>query len=171
MAEIRVKPPGPGKENAEILRYGGLPLQQVFESGKAALSRVRTLDRLAQLHLVTQQDNIMPGGRHGNQIRQRNLPCFVHEEIVESALGGFLDEGKRGASDEVRQRTPIEKLTPSFDLLETVRKASQMVVFPTYLCRSHAYFRDERGLRGLGQKDIDCPVAVGSDSDALARSQ
>jgi hypothetical protein len=71
----------------------------------------------------------------------------------------------------VRQRPAVEKFTSGFDLLETVRKASQMVVFLTYFCRSHAYSRNERGLPGLGEDDIDCPVAIRSDSDALARSQ
>ena len=56
-----------------------------------------TLDRLAQLHLVAQKDDV-PGTRsHGHEVGDRDLARLIHKQIVEPTLGGLRGGESRPA--------------------------------------------------------------------------
>src|ERR1039458_7861878 len=102
-ADVGVEPPGSWQENPEVVRHRELPLEQVFQGGQAAIAGVRPLDRLAQLHLIAQQYDVLGARPHGHEVGDRHLPRLVHEQVIEPTVGGLATEGVHGSADELRQ--------------------------------------------------------------------
>ena len=91
-AQAGVHPMRLGEEDALLRRNHGRALQQVFERAGAAAARVRALDRLPQLHLVADEDDVARGSAGGDEVGQRHLPGLVDHEEVERAFPLFPGE-------------------------------------------------------------------------------
>ena len=61
---------------------------------------MRTLHRLLELHLITEQDQIIRASRHRDGVGQGHLPGFVDEQKIERAFPlGSGEEPGRSADD------------------------------------------------------------------------
>src|SRR6188508_2135556 len=73
-------------------------LKRVLEDRQSRVARMRALNRVLELHLVPEQDEIPCATRHRNRIGERHLPRFVDEEIIEGPLPLGTAEQPCGAS-------------------------------------------------------------------------
>src|SRR6185503_6913771 len=80
---------------------------QVVESRAAAVARVRTLDRLGELHLVTDQDDRLSGGCHRDQVPEGDLTSLVHEQHVARAAKLVPREEPGGPADDRQGKIDI----------------------------------------------------------------
>jgi hypothetical protein len=58
-ANVGVHPAGAAQEHAELGRNGGAALEQVLQAGEPGLARVAPPGRLGELHLVTDENQVM----------------------------------------------------------------------------------------------------------------
>ena len=99
-AQIRVHPPGPGQEDPALGRHNGVAFEQVVEGRAATVARVRTLDRLSELHLIADEDDGLGGGGHRDEVSKRNLTGLVHEEHIARAAKIVPREEPGGPADD-----------------------------------------------------------------------
>jgi hypothetical protein len=61
-------------------------LKEIFQSGQAAFTWVRTLDGLAELHLIANQNQISSGRSKCDQVSDRDLASLFDEQVIELSL-------------------------------------------------------------------------------------
>ena len=77
------------------------PCEQVLEAGEAGVAGVAALDRLGELHLVADEDQVPGRESDGDRVGERDLAGLVDEEVVEPALASSCTaEDPGGAADE-----------------------------------------------------------------------
>jgi hypothetical protein len=99
-ADIVVHAPGGAEEHPAVRWDGRLPHEQVIERRLPGMVRVNALNRLLQLHLVAEEDDVLRAGPHGDEMRHRDLPCLVHEEVVQGLVQLRVREQPGGAGHE-----------------------------------------------------------------------
>ena len=89
-----------GMEDRHIgcTRFG--VLERVLQHGQSCVAWMRALDRVLELHLIPEQDEIPRAARHRNRVGQRDLPGFIDEEIIERPFPLGPAEEPGGASDD-----------------------------------------------------------------------
>ena len=132
---------------------------------------MRALDRLAQLHLVAQQHDVLRAGADGGEVGHGHLAGLVHEQVVELLVGAGVGEQPRGAAHQLPVR--VQRA------LGVVHVQDQLAVEVTALVQRGRLLAgphlllsvlDQYFLDGLEQV-VDGLVAVGRDSHALAVRQ
>src|SRR5713101_470343 len=68
IAQVWVQSPRRVQKNAHLLRNRRLSLQEIVEQREAALARMEALDRLSQLHLITDENEVLSGRCHPKQV-------------------------------------------------------------------------------------------------------
>ena len=71
------------EENTPVGSDRRRALEQIVEDRQTALARMRALDRLTELHLVADENDVLRGGAHCDEVSERHLAGFVDEEIIE----------------------------------------------------------------------------------------
>ena len=89
-----------GMEHRRIRPAGVHILECILQRRQSRIAGMRTLHRLFELHLITEQDQIIRASRHRDGVGQGHLPGFVDEEKIERAfpLGPGKEPG-RSADD------------------------------------------------------------------------
>src|SRR6185503_18331592 len=85
VADVRVHPIGDAEEHAESGRNGVFSVEQVLQTGLAGISGMAALGRLAKLHLVAYQNQVLGRESHGDLVGQADLSRLVDEQVVELA--------------------------------------------------------------------------------------
>ena len=60
---------------------------------------MHALHRLRKLHLVADENDVRGCARHGDEIAERYLSCFIDEQIVKGPALVFAAEMKHRAAD------------------------------------------------------------------------
>src|SRR6185437_12982190 len=81
------------EEDSKPWGHRWVPLQQVRQRGHAAFARVRPAGWTSELHLIAEEHDVSSTCSHADKVRQRYLPRFVDEQMVEPSLG--FRAGKR----------------------------------------------------------------------------
>src|SRR5512142_2849374 len=109
---------------------------------------MRTLNRLAQLHLVADQRNVSCAGGHSSQVAKRNLSGFVDEQIVKRLV--MLRPGKqpRCSGDEVEGLHDLivvvdVRYEPRVALMVFIRALLETVQADTLLRRDGGNFLEQ----------------------------
>src|SRR5436190_4124297 len=76
------KSPRLGQKEPSVSSHGRRALKDVFESRYADTFRVCPLLRLLKLLGIPQQDDALATLRQCQDVRERHLPCLIHEENV-----------------------------------------------------------------------------------------
>src|SRR5690348_15092400 len=92
-----------GKEDAQVLRYGCVILQVIVQNRCAAFAWMYAPDWLAQLHLVSQENQIRCRSSLRDELCERDLPGLVDKQIIELSLCLRPAENPGRAANEVRQ--------------------------------------------------------------------
>ena len=132
---------------------------------------MRALDRLAQLHLVSEQHQILRRWPHGDQIGHGNLPGFVHEQVVQGAFRSGVDECEDRTANQHRQRIFLVQLAARRDIRKIRGKSRHIFFFLAGLDSIWMQTCGERRMPGFGKEDVDGPMTIRSDPDALAGAQ
>jgi hypothetical protein len=66
--------------------------EKEFQDGKAGLARMNALNRLAKLHLVTDEYDVASRGSHCNDVGNGNLTCFVDKQVVEVPVKSWMSK-------------------------------------------------------------------------------
>ena len=103
-AHVGAHAPRGGQEDAAVGRHGREPVQQVLQRRLARAPGVRALDRLAQLHLVAQQHDVLRARADGGEVGHGHLAGLVHEQVVELLVGAGVGEQPRGAAHQLPVR-------------------------------------------------------------------
>src|ERR1044071_2622158 len=82
-AKSRMHPESGLQEYAKMIGDDGVLLQVISQRGRPALAGMRPLNRLFQLHLVSQEHKVPCRSGHGGDISERNLTRFVHKKVIE----------------------------------------------------------------------------------------
>ena len=75
-----------GVEHRRIRSAGGGVLESVLQGGKPRVAGMRALDRLFELHLVAEKNEVLRASSHRDRVGQRHLPGFVDEKKIETRL-------------------------------------------------------------------------------------
>jgi hypothetical protein len=100
-------PPRDGQEDAPVGPDRGIAALHPVEAGQVGRGRMRALLHLGQLARVSDQDDILGGGRHGQHVGQPDLSGLIHENVVEMPPQSLAREQPGGAADHVR---PAEQI-------------------------------------------------------------
>jgi len=100
------------EEDATLRRHGGKTIEQIPETGSTGLARMGTLDRLGELHGITNKDNILRGGADGDDIGKRDLSRLVDQEIVELLIVLRARKEPGGPGDQRIGRQPRIIIVP-----------------------------------------------------------
>ncbi len=130
---------------------------------------MNALDRLAQLHLVSEQNQILGRWRHRNQIRDRYLSRLVDEKVIELAAGFLEGKYPRCATDQVGEYRQAEHMGVGWDNCDCrVRRLS--IFFAALRARKPDTKPVRRFARRLHQQ-TDRVVAVRRNCDPFSASQ
>src|ERR1051325_8082507 len=91
-AHVRVHAVRSREEDAAVGRDGGEAVEQEVERRLARAAGGDAVDRLAELHLVAQEHEVLRRSAGGDEVGQRHLAGLVDEEAVERMFQGRVDE-------------------------------------------------------------------------------
>ena len=77
---------------------------------------MRALDRLGELHLVADEDDGLGGGRHRDEVAERDLAGLVDEEQVERAAADRPGEEPGGAADDRQREIDVAVIRDALDV-------------------------------------------------------
>ncbi len=158
------------QKDAAISRDGGVAVQKVFQRGFARAAGMRALGRLAKLHLVAQQHDVARALAQRDQIRQADLPGFIHEQIIELLLEISPAEQPRRARHQLMARQ-VDPVVGKDVFDEVAVETGVVALLARLLGAGERQARLARRLLQAGQQVVDGVMAVGRDRDALALAQ
>jgi hypothetical protein len=127
---------------------------------------VHSLDGLAKLHLVSDQDDVPRAHAHGNEIRQGHLPSFVKKEIVQGLCTLCTREEPGRPSD---QRRMGRHAIVVRDILDHVAvKEGIGLIGGTFLLAIEPEIVGLGGLFHGGQEIVDRFMRVGRNADLVS---
>src|SRR4051812_39967658 len=95
-----MKPPAFVEENSSICGNGSSAFEKVFKARQSGFPRMHALDRLRELHLVTDKNDISCGTGHRNEISKGHLPGLIDDQIVIGLMLILAGEMKDRPADE-----------------------------------------------------------------------
>ena len=108
------------QKNAALRCDGRFAIEQIVECRIATAPGVYALDRLAQLHLIAEQDQVFGAHAHGDHVGERDLSRFVDEEIVELTPKSRLRQQPSGAGNKLRRWVSLRDVLIGTDVFDEV---------------------------------------------------
>jgi len=99
---------------------------------------MRPLDRLRELHLITDQHQVACSDAHRDHVRKADLASLVNKQVIERSIEFGPSEQPRSTGDE---HVPVLDGLRVKRLLDPAAGAQQLVLVATFLDPAHVQAR------------------------------
>ena len=162
----RVKSARSAQEDAAVGADSRLRSQQEIQHRQPGLPRMDALNRLSQLHLIPDQNEVPCRGAHRDDVGRGDLSRLVNEQVVQVLVEPLIRKEPRGAGQErCRQADVIDALGTSNQLSVVDRFG---VVGRRLLDPAKADFGTLCGILDCVEKIVDRLMGIRGDAYLLS---